>query len=254
MVPFRHQVIDQRLSFDVAPHRLGALRHAVLHGRPELWADDPDRPASLVWLREGDENGWEAFAEGLASPALEWLAARVCGRPIALLAPSSWETPIRQRGGRVDIGIARTWSAINPRISICPEVQTRRLTLADGPAFEAVAPSWALRSWDGFASMIHSGAAFGLPSGDTFAAIAWTYESDSDHDKVGVATIPQFRRLGLGKAVASAMIAHILRDRRKQPLWVTTPANVASMALARSLGFTRSMDEVLIRWSPAGFR
>ena len=40
--------------------------------------------------------------------AIGWLASRAGGRPIALLAPPSWEGPIRMLGGRVEAGMIQT--------------------------------------------------------------------------------------------------------------------------------------------------
>src|SRR3954462_11957083 len=96
MIPIR-EATDWLPRSDDAPHRSGALRHAATHGRPGLWGDDPRRPSSVVWLREGDGGIWEAFAGGIAGPALDWLAAEPGGRTIALLAPPSWEGPVRDR-------------------------------------------------------------------------------------------------------------------------------------------------------------
>jgi hypothetical protein len=98
--------------------------------------------------------------------------------------------------------------------------------------------------------MIAGGAGFGVARGEGFASVAWIYESDDDHDKIGVATAAPFRGLGLGRAVSMAMVDHILRDRGKAPLWTTHAGNPASMALARSLGFTARVAETLLIWTP----
>ena len=155
-------------------------------------------------------------------------------------------------GGRVEAGIIQTrlrpesspWHAPpNP-------VEIRRLTPDEGPAFEADAPAWALRSWGDFATMISRGAAFGVPTVGGFASLAWTYESDLEQDKIGVFTVARFRNLGLGRAAASALVGHVLEDRRRSPLWVTTSDNPASISLATSLGFSGRVDETLLRWTP----
>jgi RimJ/RimL family protein N-acetyltransferase len=254
MVPLRIQASDWVRKADDAPHRSTAFRHATLHSRPGLWGDDPWHPTSAVWLRDGDAGTWEAFGAGRPSPAIGWLASRAGGRPIALLAPPSWEGPIRMLGGRVEAGMIQT--RLRPDSMEMPtradRVEVRRLTIDDGAAFEAVAPPWALRSWGDFPSLITQGAAFGVPmiSGGV-ASLAWTYESDLEHDKIGVATRPRYRKLGLGAAAASTLVDHIVRARRKSPLWVTTPDNPASIALAASLGFSTLVEEKLLRWTPA---
>jgi len=155
-------------------------------------------------------------------------------------------------GGRVESGMIQT--RLRPEAEALPmvpdRVAVRALTLEDGPAFEADVPPWALRSWGDFGSLITHGAAFGVPTADGFASLAWTYESDQEHDKIGVATRSRYQRLGLGRAVASALILQSLRDRRKSPLWVTTRENRASTALADSLGFSIVVEEKWLRWTP----
>jgi hypothetical protein len=252
MVPIEGLATERILSIDDGPHRSMALRHASIHGRPGLWSDDPDRPSSVVWLREGDDRAWEAFASGAPEPALGWLEGRSEGRQIALLAPPSWEIAVVARGGQIDRGVVRTWLRPDPPGPPSPSttIEVHRLAPGDRSAFEATAPSWALRSWGDFATLISRGIAFGVPTARGFAALAWTYESDHQRDKIGVATLPRFRNLGLGRAAASTLVDHIAFERRKSPLWVTTPSNAASIVLARSLGFSAAFDETLLRWTP----
>ena len=113
-----------------------------------------------------------------------------------------------------------------------------------------MAPAWALRAWGDFAGLVETGAAFGVPTSGGFAALAWVVESDDHCDKIGVATTPRFRRLGLGRAATLALLGHIARDRRRHPLWTTNPGNAASLALARSLGFSAQVTETIIGWTP----
>jgi GNAT superfamily N-acetyltransferase len=250
MIPIDSEATDWLPRSDDALHRSVALRHAAIHGRPGLWGDDPARPSSVVWLREGDQGRWEVFGAGLPEPSLDWLASRSEGRTISMMAPPSWEEPARSRAGRLDRASVQTWTRPEPPARRAGPIQVRRLELADAPAFESVAPSWALRSWGDFGSMVDRGAAFGVAKGEGFASIAWVYESDRDHDKIGVATADPFRRLGLGRAVSLTIIDHIRRDRKKAPLWATHEGNVASMALARSLGFRERCIETLLHWTP----
>ena len=67
---------------------------------------------------------------------------------------------------------------------------------------------------------------------------------------MSVFTVPRYRRLGLARAAAAALVGHIASRRHKVPLWSTTPDNDASLALARSLGFTSQVTEALVRWPP----
>lgn len=252
MVPLFLKAPDWVRTADEAPHRSTAFRHATLHGRPGLWGDDPVHPTSAVWFREGDEGAWEAFGAGRSSPAISWMAARAQGRPIALVAPPSWEGPIRLLGGRVEPWSIETWHRPKPTGSSIPrsQVPIHRLDQSDAPAFGALAPPWALRSWFDVATLFERGAAFGVRGNGGFVSLAWIYESDPDHDKLGVWTAPPFRKLGLGRAVAWALVEHILIDRRKSPLWVANSTNSASIALAQWLGFQVQAVERGLHWSP----
>ena len=253
MVPLLIRGPDWVRKADDAPHRSTAFRHASLHQRPGLWGDHPVRPTSAVWLREGDEGGWEAFGAGRSSPAVGWLAGRSEGRPMALLAPPSWEGPVRLIGGQVEASTIQTRSfpeSLGPPPP-APRVEVRRLGIEDREPFEATAPPWALRSWGDFATLLLRGAAFGVPMPGGLAGLAWTCESDIEHDKLGVATLPRYRGLGLGKAAAAALLDHVARIRRKTPLWVTGRDNTASIALAVALGFSDPVEEKLLRWTPS---
>lgn len=251
MVPLRERDPDWVRFAKDAPHRSTAFRHATLQRRPGLWVDDPDRPTAAIWLREADD-GWEAFGAGRPTPSVGWLATRSGGKPIRLLAPPTWEGPIRKLGGRVEFETVFSLSRPSPS-TIRPKVdrvRVRRLTPDDGEAFRAVAPAWALRSWCDFEAMLGRGLAFGSSTAGGLASVSWTYESEPDHDKIGVATLPRYRNLGLGTATASALVRGVLADREKTPLWITTAANHASIAVAASLGFTNRVEERLIRWTP----
>ncbi len=153
-------------------------------------------------------------------------------------------------GGRVEVGTIQTWVGLEHWNESSSGIVVRRLTLGDEAGFGAVAPSWALRSWGDFPTMIERGIAFGIPAPGGFAALAWTYESDRAHDKIGVVTLPRFRRLGLGRKVAASLLDWIVLERRKAPVWATTLANPASIALARSLGFLIAIHETLLHWTP----
>jgi GNAT superfamily N-acetyltransferase len=253
MVPLAQDAAELVLSRVEGTRRAVALHHALIWRRPGLWGDHPSRPNSVVLLRQGDTQ-WEAFGAGDSEPAVSWLAAR--GGAIALLAPASWEKTVRRVIGPVErvrievrsYGHSDHRSALTPPGPARRAITPRRLTSADAAAFEALAPAWALRGWGSFSDLIAYGAGFGVPGGAGFAALAWIQEQGRHLDVVGVVVASRFRRLGLGRAVSATLVAHIIGQRHRRPLWVTTPQNVASRALARSLGFTRRAGEVLLRW------
>jgi hypothetical protein len=245
MVPVLAQTAERLLAWEDGSRRAVALHHALMFRRPGLWADNPRRPRSVVLLRRGAAH-WEAYASGDPEPAAAWLARRRA--PVALLAPEGWAEvveaiapgPIRRAALPVRFlseGAARPAAAHIPTRAVAPAAAT---------AFAASLPPWALRAWDSPEECLARGAAVGVPYRDGFAALAWITESDRHFDALGVWTDPRYRRLGLGRAAAAALIDQVLGPRRKDPLWATTAENAASKALADSLGFTLELDEPLL--------
>jgi GNAT superfamily N-acetyltransferase len=250
MVPLDVEATEHVLSWDVGSFRAVSLRHALIHRRPGLWGDHPRRPRSVVFLRMADTTeGWHAFGAGEAAPAVGWLTQS--GRKFNLLAPRAWEGAIRRRSNTALLrGVVETW--VRPVEPVAaPTTSVRRLTDADAAAFDIAAPGWALRGWGSFGGLIERGAAFGVSDRvGSFAALAWIFEADHDCDSLAVATRPRFQRLGLGRAAGAALVAHVEAKRHKTPLWTVADVNIASKALARSLGFSPRAREVVLRWGP----
>jgi GNAT superfamily N-acetyltransferase len=204
-----------------------------------------------VLVREGDDQ-LEAFGAGEAQPALGWLLEQ--RRAVALHAPDAWHEAVRSWFGRVESSTVETWAGAemadsNRDIPGSSTIVTRRLTRADGPAFAASTPAWALRGWGEYDALIDHGAAFGVPYEAGFASMAWVFDQVERYDALGVFTAPRFRRLGLGRASASSLIDHITTRRDKAPLWSTALDNPASRALAEVLGFSPAATETVSRWS-----
>jgi GNAT superfamily N-acetyltransferase len=244
-----------------------ALRHALVYRRPGLLGDHATTPKSVVLVREGDSR-LDVFGAGAPEPAVTWLANQARG--FTLLSPEDWHDPIRKRLGLVEVedDAIETWSGgftapqaktsgsgIKPNKAggtktATSAVVTRRLTAADFAAFTAAAPGWALRGWRAFPALIEYGAAFGVPHGSSFASIAWVFDQVDGYDAVSVYTTPRYRRLGLGRAAALALVEHIVKRRGKIPLWSTSPRNLPGRVLARTLGFSVVATEPLLRWPP----
>lgn len=236
-----------------------ALHHTLVYRPTSVWADAPRGPRSVLFVREGDGR-IEGFGAGEAGPAVAWLSAR--RRPFVLHAPESWQEVLRDRIGPIDLDTVETWSGPGlpkPRPSGASSskpapatVVTRGLTPADSAAFTAAAPPWALRGWRTYPALMEHGAAFGVPHGPgpALAALAWVFDRAEKFEAIGVFTVPRFRRLGLGRAAAAALIGQIVRERGHLPIWSSPPENEPSRRLARSLGFSVSATETLLRWPP----
>jgi GNAT superfamily N-acetyltransferase len=254
MVPLDIEAMEHVLRWGIGAHRVVSLRHALIHRRPGLWGDHPRRPHSVVFVREADApETWHAFGAGDAEPAVGWLARS--DRKVSLLAPEGWEGAIRRRSTcPVVRGVVETWIRPGePPGAIRPAAiaSVRRLTADDARAFDVAAPGWALRGWGSFPELIDRGAAFGVPDRDgALAALAWIFEADHDRDSLAVATLPRYRRLGLGRTAGSALVAHVEAGRRKTPIWTVADVNIPSKALARALGFSPRAREVVLRWAP----
>ncbi len=75
---------------------------------------------------------------------------------------------------------------------------------------------------------------------DEGVAVSFCYASFQTESlwDVSIDTIPAARRRGHARQAAAFLIAH-MRDRRLSPVWGAVESNVASHALARSLGFVQ---------------
>jgi len=235
----------RRLAPAAAPGLL-ALKHALAFRSPGLWGDAPTAPRSVLLVREGDGR-LEAFGAGEPEPSVGWLVGQL--RRFSLVAPGAWLDAVRDRLGAVDEDAVETWSG-GPGPSNPPSVVARRLTSHDLAGFLAASPPWGLRGWRSYPAMIAHAAAFGVTHGPGFAALAWVFDRADPYDAVSVYTVPRYRRLGLGRAAASALTAHIVHGCGRVPLWSTRTDNAPSRALARSLGFSPAAVETVVRWPP----
>lgn len=255
MVPLGWEATQYVLAWEDGSRRGLALNHALIHRRPGVWGDHPHRPRSVVLLRRGLD-AWEAFGAGDPDPGAAWLAARRA--PVVLLAPEGWADALRS----VTTGLVEqeriavrympepNGVAVLPRHS-GPAIATRKLVMADAATFTAAtAPDATPHSWDSVEECLARGAAFGVQHGTDWLALAWITEQDHHLDAIHVHTAPRFRRLGLGRAAAGALIQYILDRRKKCPIWacLDDDDDPASRALARSLGFEFTMKETILRF------
>lgn len=229
--------------------RAVALRHALLQAWPwlEVWGDHALRPSSVIMMRWGDDQ-WEAMGAGQPGPAIEWLAEPRTGH-VALLAPESWIEPIREAVGSVQTTRVVTRRLHRMREQPAAPALVKSLDARASRELAELAPAWAWRCWGSAGRLLEKGAAFGVSDSLGLVAASWIVETDGVQELIGVYVKSAFRRLGLGFAVTRALVNHIVLGRRRQPLWVHAPENLVSAALAERLGFTRILNEPLLRWS-----
>lgn len=192
----------------------------------------------------------EVFGAGDPGPAVDWLC-RKDEMTVALMAPRDWWEPVDAQVERVERVEMQTLSVGIPEFKPARStVVLRRLTAEDSEVFVSseVAVDWALSGWETFGDLVERGAGYVVPAGARCAAAAWVYSQAAGYEAIGVSTAARFRRLGLGKAVASALVAEILHERGKIPLWTTAPGNAASWATARALGFSVVATETYLQW------
>ena len=231
-----------------------ALHHALAYRVPGLFGDRPGTPRGVLLVREGT-GGVEVFGAGEPEPAVGWLVGN--RRPFTLLAPDPWHDAVVARLGEVEFDRVETWAGAgvaSPKRTppAGASAIVRRLAAKDSAAFLATAPPWALRGWRTYPSLVEDGAAFGVPHAKGFAAVAWVFDRAESYDAIAAFTAPRFRRLGLGRAAATALIAHVVRELGQAPLWSARPENAPSVGMAKALGFSVGAVETLLRWPPRG--
>lgn len=117
-----------------------------------------------------------------------------------------------------------------------PDYEGATLLPDDAPLPEPLAGELA---WARTRGPIYTAYVDGMPA--SFAYAPWRSASLFD---VSVDTLPGARQLGLATIVASAMI-QAERAQGRQPVWGADEANVASLRLARRLGFS-PIDELWV--------
>ena len=133
-----------------------------------------------------------------------------------------------------------------PQFSLPEGYEVRRITVVDVPHLQSLSPecNWISKTWGGAACLAASGLAWGAWENGRLAAISCTFFLGNHIEEIGVATEPLHRGRGLGVACAGALCQDI-RARGHTPSWTTSPDNIASLRVARKLGFNHHHDDVL---------
>ncbi len=82
--------------------------------------------------------------------------------------------------------------------------------------------------------------------GGAVVGIAGASADSDDMWQIGVSVADGYRRHGIGRALVAALTVAVLKE-GKVPYYSSWPANVASNALAQSLGFWHAWIEIYAR-------
>jgi GNAT superfamily N-acetyltransferase len=119
-----------------------------------------------------------------------------------------------------------------------PAAIVRRLAAPDAGALAGLAEgiSWVSKTLGGPARLAASELACGAFCDGQLVSVAVPFFLGEDYEDLGVVTERDFRGRGLSAACAAAVVADI-HSRRRRPTWTTSLNNVASLGVARRLGF-----------------
>lgn len=122
----------------------------------------------------------------------------------------------------------------------------RRLGPGDADALAALDPhiAWIHETWGGATGLAEAAVAFGAFDGDRLVSVASPFYVGTEHEDLGVVTAADHRGRGLSSACAAAVVSDV-RARGHVPVWTTSPDNLASLGVARRLGFVQRWRDVL---------
>ncbi|HEY5879545.1 MAG TPA: GNAT family N-acetyltransferase, partial [Nakamurella sp.] len=220
---------------DPGPVIFSHVRHSGI-GRcmVDRW---PDPRAVLV--ESGGNYDLRGNPEALADSALDDVAGFV-------QASSAFEPLLR----RIDPGVVvwdRVIAVLPDHIDIsAPDPRIRRLTEEDAAALAQLPQkmSWISRTWGGPAGLAASQRALAAHHEQSVVSVAVPFFVGERFEDLGVVTHPEFRRQGLSRSCAAAVIADV-RSRGHTPTWTTSPDNAGSLAVAERLGFQTHHRDVL---------
>lgn len=96
-----------------------------------------------------------------------------------------------------------------------------------------IIPSW---SWQSDEQFLANGIGFCIMHGNEIAASAFSATVTAEYIDIGAETMPDYRRKGLAKIAAAAVMQEVLALEKK-PCWAHHAANLGSLKTAEALGF-----------------
>ena len=205
----------------------------------------PDRAASRCCL-------WLCMMPGRALVSCrESLTARIedalgdIAEPSQLLARSTMDRLIQAVGNVSSVydGAKLVCDESTVRPTMAEGI--RRLTVEDAPMAIHDLSSVEIPNDTGY--LLHDGCAHASFVGNCAVSFAATHPSDTEAiANMMVGTLPEFRKQGHGRAVASATTGEVLR-RGKVALWGSESANIAAIRTAESCGFEHFCQVLEVR-------
>ncbi|MCC7383429.1 MAG: GNAT family N-acetyltransferase [Deltaproteobacteria bacterium] len=135
-----------------------------------------------------------------------------------------------------------------PDRSKLPAVSERVRLLSPADSLGHIEPGLRSEIEDAAKSGWRVHAAFHQGSAASFAYACWLTEGQFD---ISIDTVPEAQRRGLARLAATSLISDQLSQGR-QPVWGALHSNLASQALAVSLGFVKVDEIVSLKSSVAG--
>lgn len=227
---------------------------ALRHGAPE----DALRGVG-VWTQAhgpalADYHGvyvWRMGEAALVSAPAD-LAERVRGAvagqpPTTLLDPAFWHGALGDAAVERIIGPAYQGFVDASAFRPGPTQGARPLTPADQPALSRFIAACPPDAWQDSAISPDDDVIFALERDGALIALASAPADAPGMRSVGVVTLPAWRGHGAGRAVVAALTAHWLASGAPLLHYQTLRANLASVAIARALGYEDSATTLAIR-------
>jgi len=95
--------------------------------------------------------------------------------------------------------------------------------------------------WNNETDFLENGIGFSAVSNKQLASTAFSAFIIDGKLEIGIQTIPEFQGKGFAKAACLALIDYCI-EKKLEPVWSCRKDNIASVALAKSIGFEQSLE------------
>lgn len=145
--------------------------------------------------------------------------------------------PVRLYGDVYHVSMRPTPPVRNPAV--------RLLTVEDLALVEAAPAAVRGGGFENARAMLTEGVAAGAVVSGELKAIAHTHARTERHADIGVSTLEPWRGRGFASAAAS-LVARRVRGEGQVPVWSTGEDNLASLRVARKLGFSETLRRTYV--------